>query len=74
MWHEVDDRVTNPVKRAINDLESRGQLDLTDPVSRFCTSYVLVNVCNVGLQSFIETWNNHSISGAVQENCTCTVS
>ena len=66
IWAEVD-RVTDPVKLAVNDLQSRGQLQLTDPVSQFCTSYVLVNVCDVGLQSLIDTWNSHPISGTVQE-------
>ena len=65
IWAEVD-RVTDPVKFAVNDLESRGRLQLTDPVSQFCTSYVLVNVCDVGLQSLIDTWNSHPISGTVQ--------
>ena len=66
IWAEVDG-VTDPVKLAVNDLESRGRLQLTDPVSQFCTSYVLVNVCDVGLQSLIDTWNSHPISGTVQE-------
>ena len=47
---EVGDCVTNPAKR---DIESQGQLHLTDPVSKFCTSYVLVNV---ELERFIDAW------------------
>ena len=54
IWHEIDDRVTNPVKHAVIDMEYRGRLHLRDPVSQFCTSYVLVNVWYVGLQRFID--------------------
>ena len=64
IWHEVDDHVTNPVKRAVMEMQSQGRLQLADPVSKFCTSYVLVNVCDVGFQRFIDVWNNHSISGS----------
>ena len=64
IWHEVDVRVTNRVKRAVLEMQSQGRLQLADLVSKFCTSYVLVNVCEVGLQRFIDTWNNHSIAGS----------
>ena len=72
IWHEVDVRVTNPVKRAVIEMQSRGRLQLADLVSKFCTSYVLVNVCDVGLR-FIDAWNNHSIAGSTNIR-TCPVS
>ena len=61
---EVGDCVTNPAKSEVIDMESQGRLHLTDPVSKFCTSYVLVNMCDVELERFIDAWNNHSISGS----------
>ena len=64
IWPEVDDRDRNPAKPAVIDMESVGRIHYTDSVSKFCTCYVIVKVCDEGLQRFTDEWNNHSISGS----------
>ena len=44
----------------VNDL-----FDLGDEVTKFCVSFVLMGVCQVGLNRFIESWNAHSMSGEI---------
>ena len=35
----------------------------TDPISCYCTSFVVIQVANVGISLFISSWNNHPIPG-----------
>ena len=54
-----------PIKRHVNWMEVKDLLDLRDKVTKFCVSFVLMGVCQVGLNRFIESWNAHPLSGEI---------
>lgn len=38
-------------------------IDLTDPLQRFCISTVTLKVVAIGMDRCVRAWNNHHISG-----------
>ena len=61
IWVEVNSRVTYPVKRIVVAMDDQGEINMDNDTEKFCVSYVLRNVCSVGLKRMISAWNNHSI-------------
>ena len=61
IWVEVNHRITYPIKRVIIQMDELRMVNMEDDVDKFCVSYVLRKVCLVGLQRFIEAWNNHPV-------------
>ena len=60
IWVEVNSRVTYPIKGVVIAMGEWRQINMDDDIEK-CVSYVLRNVCSVGLNRMIEVWNNHSI-------------
>ena len=52
IWVQVNSRVTYPMKRAMDE---QRQINMDDDAEKYCVSYVLRNVCSVGL-------NRHGIT------------
>ena len=65
IWPEVNHRVSYPIKRYVNWMEVNDLLDLGDEVTKFCVSFVLMGVCQVGPNRFIESLNAHPLSGEI---------
>ena len=63
IWPEVNQRVNYPIKRRIIEMEENGILDMDVPTTKFCVSFICVNVATVGIQAFIQAWNRHPIAG-----------
>ena len=61
VWVEVNSRITYPIKRVVIAMDEQRQINMDDGTEKYCVSYVLRNVCTVGLTRMIEAWNNHNI-------------
>ncbi len=66
IWPEVNARINYPLKRILLAMEERRDMDMTDPITKFCVSFVTCNVAFAGLHKFVEAWNHHSIPGELQ--------
>ena len=49
-------------------------LDMQDEVTKFAVSSVALRLCTVGCQQFLESWNHHSIPGALYKFQMFTIS
>ena len=83
LWRDVYRCVVVLFHDAFYSLEQEGKLDPLNEIDLFCLHHVYLPRINSALQSFIESWNNHSIStehnltpnqlfirGALQQNMT----
>ncbi|XP_062504950.1 uncharacterized protein LOC134181698 [Corticium candelabrum] len=61
IWVEVNQRVNYPIKQALNALVEVDQLNMNDPIVRFCLSWITMRVCQVGIERCVLAWNNHFI-------------
>ena len=62
VWVELDHRVTYPIKRVIVLMDQQEAVNMDDETTKFCVSYVLRQICSVGMIRMIEAWNNHHIT------------
>ena len=68
MWPEVNQRVNYPIKRRVIEMEENGIIDMNSPTTRFCVSFICVNVATVGVKAFVRAWNCHPIAGIIPNN------
>ena len=62
LWRDVHRCVTSLFHRLFHMLEDEGLLDCLNEVDMFCLQYAFLDRINSALTSFIESWNNHSLS------------
>ncbi len=62
LWRDVHRCVTSLFHHLFHRLEDEGLLDCLNEVDMFCLQYVFLNRINSALTSFMESWNNHSLS------------
>ena len=65
IWVEVNTRVNYPVKAALLHMFERGDINLEDSAHKFCVSWFSIKVVSVGIDLFINSWNNHPIPGTL---------
>ena len=61
IWVEVNTRVNYPLKRLLIYMEEHQAINMTDPVSKFCVSFVTIKVASKGMETFVHSWNNHPV-------------
>ena len=49
MWPEVNQRVNYPIKGRIIEMEENGMIDMNSPTTKFCVSFICVNVATLGV-------------------------
>ncbi len=64
LWVEVNQRINYPVKRALVAMESAGEINMGDSVTRFCVSWTTINVVQSAIKNFIAAWNEHRLPGS----------
>ena len=55
MWLEVNQRVNYPVKRVLVEMESNGEIDMTDDVVKFCVSWTTISIIRSAIRNFVNT-------------------
>ena len=63
IWPEVNNRVNYPLKAALVELVNNDQVDLADPLEKFCISSLTLQVAELGMQNCVASWNHHRIAG-----------
>lgn len=66
MWSEVNSRVNYPIKAILVEMMEGGLLNIDDPLHLFCASWLSIQVSSVGIQSFLDSWNHHTIPGIIK--------
>ena len=46
-------------------MEEDEVIDILDPVTLFCVSFITINTSAIGMERFVAAWNCHSISGTI---------
>ncbi|CAG2185117.1 unnamed protein product [Mytilus edulis] len=62
-WVEVNSRINYPLKCVLRKMSDDFEIDMNDPVTKFCVSQLTMQCCNIGFQQLIPSWNAHSIPG-----------
>ena len=63
LWVEVNRRVNYPVKEILVTMEGDEEIDMTDELTKFCVSWVTINVVSPAVKNFVVSWNSHRIPG-----------
>lgn len=61
IWVELNVRVTYPIKRIIKSMDDCRAINMDCPMTKFCVSSVLCQLCEVGMSRMVMAWNNHPI-------------
>lgn len=60
---EVNKRINYPLKEVLVSMEQKGEINMDDPLHQFCSSWLTLQVSNVGARYFVASWNAHPIPG-----------
>ena len=63
LWPEVNQRINYPIKRVLIEMESCGEIDMSNGVTKFCVSSVSIMVISKAVHNFVCSWNCHRIPG-----------
>lgn len=62
-WPDVNQRVNYSMKEKLIEMEATDEIEMRDPLTKFCVSWVTIQVASVGLIEFIQSWNAHRMDG-----------
>lgn len=63
IWVEVNTRINYPVKTALLNMVEQGAVSLDNEHHKFYVSWYTIKVLSVGVELFVNSWNNHPIPG-----------
>ena len=63
IWPEINQRLNYPVKRVLTRMERNDELDMTNTTTKFCISWLTIQVIESAARNFIAAWNSHRIPG-----------
>ena len=62
-WPELTSRVNYPVKRALISIIEGNDYSMSDPLLKYCVSWITDYICQVATQYLIKSWNHHRTPG-----------
>ena len=62
-WPEMNSRVNYPIKRAFVQIQEINDYDLSDPVLKYCFSWLSIYIVEDAAQHLIDSWNYHRVPG-----------
>ena len=62
-WPELNSRVNYPIKRAMLQISDAEEYDMTDPVVKYCFSWLTIFVAKDATQHLLQSWNHHRVPG-----------
>ena len=62
-WPELNSRVNYPVKRALISIIKENDYSMSDPVLKYCVSWITNYICQVGTQHLIKSWSHPRTPG-----------
>jgi len=62
LWPELNSRVNYPIKRAMINV-TENHVDLSDPIVKYCVSWITNYVCQDSAKHLIDSWNFHRVPG-----------
>ena len=65
LWVEVNDRVNYPLNEILVKMSESSELNMDDEIHKYCSSWFSINISNVGLKLFVNSWNAHSLPGII---------
>ena len=63
-WPEMNSRVNYPIKRAMIYISEENQYDMSDPVIKYCFSFITSYIASDAAQHLVTSWNHHRVPGA----------
>ena len=61
IWVETNSRVNYPLKLCLRDMQEAGEISMDDPLHKYCTSWITVQVTSIGASSVVQSWNERRI-------------
>ena len=61
IWVEINSRVNYPLKSCLRDMQEAGEIIMDDPLHKYCTSWITVQVASIGASFVVKSWNEHRI-------------
>ena len=55
LWPQVNSRVNYPIKQILVKMEEDEMIDISDPVTLFCVSFITINMSAIGMERFVAT-------------------
>ena len=62
-WPKLNSRFNYPVKRALISIVEENNYNMSDPVLKYCVSWITNCICQDATQHLIKSWNHHRIPG-----------
>ena len=62
-WPEMNSRVNYPIKRAMIRICEEKDLDTSEPVLKYCFSWISIYVATAAAEHLIKSWNFHRVPG-----------
>jgi hypothetical protein len=69
-WVEVNSRVNYPIKQALVSMEEDNFINMECINTKFFVSMVTQRLAYFGMQTTVQSWNNHPIPGKIRRCCT----
>ena len=68
LWVEINSRINYPVKQVLVEMDNNGDKNMAwhgmaDSLHRYCVSWIAIEVLKIGAETFICSWNSHTIPG-----------
>ena len=63
LWVEINSRINYPVKQVLVEMDNNGDINMADSLHRYCVSWIAIEVLKKGAETFICSWNSHTIPG-----------